>query len=94
MKLEIDWKPYFTDTEYGMVGEIKAFSIVQHGRDFTLYPRLPDRKGLTSPSEEFGSCGEAKARADQLLIAFLKDFLVKMPSAAKSAAVSAAEKAS
>ncbi|MFI6292691.1 hypothetical protein ACIBEJ_13950 [Nonomuraea sp. NPDC050790] len=93
MKLEIHWKPHFRDTEYGMVGEIKAFSLVDHGRDFTLYPRLPDRKGQTPLPEEFRTCAEAKARADQLLTAFLKDFLSKI-SPTKEAAISAAKEAS
>ncbi len=30
MRLEICWKRHFQDTEYGMVGEIKAFSVVEH----------------------------------------------------------------
>ncbi|MBB5077955.1 hypothetical protein [Nonomuraea endophytica] len=75
MKLKIQWKPYFSDTEYGMVGEIKAFSIVRHGSQFTLAPRLPDAKGVTLPAEDFRDLEKAKARADMLLEAFLKAFL-------------------
>ncbi|MFI9554575.1 hypothetical protein [Nonomuraea endophytica] len=75
MKLKIRWKPYFSDTEYGMVGEIKAFSLTCHGPAFTLDPRLPDAKGVTLPAEDFRDPEKAKARAEVLLDAFLKAFL-------------------
>ncbi|MFI6296173.1 hypothetical protein ACIBEJ_31580 [Nonomuraea sp. NPDC050790] len=93
MKLEIRWQPHFTDTEYGMVGEIKVFSIVDHCQEFTLWPRLPNRKGMTPMSESFRTREEAKARADHMLTAFLKDFLPKAPPA-KPAAIGTTRKTS
>ncbi|MBB5079833.1 hypothetical protein [Nonomuraea endophytica] len=93
MRLKIRWKPYFSDTEYGMVGEIKAFSVVCHGSSFTLDPRLPDAKGVTLPSEEFREVDAAKVRADVLLEGFLKAFLADTRQA-EPTAVGAGKEAS
>ncbi|MFI6499574.1 hypothetical protein [Nonomuraea typhae] len=92
MRFEIRWKPHFIDTEYGMVGETKAFSIVNHGFEYTLYPRLPDRKGMTQV-EKFRSTDEAKARAEDLLDEFLTDFLA-VPKPTAEAAPAPAKEAS
>ncbi|MFI6500170.1 hypothetical protein [Nonomuraea typhae] len=83
MRLEIVWRPHFTDTEYGMVGEIKAFSIVEHPCDFTLYPRLPGRMGMTQ-AEKFSSSDKAKARASELLEEFLTAFMAGAPRSRKA----------
>ncbi|WP_157246268.1 hypothetical protein [Nonomuraea typhae] len=83
MRLEIRWKGHFQDTEYGMVGEIKAFSVVDHGYEDILYPRLPDRKGMTQ-AEKFPSTDKAKARAEVLLGEFLTLFLAGSKPASKA----------
>ncbi|MFI9591036.1 hypothetical protein [Nonomuraea sp. NPDC052265] len=77
--LAIEWGPSnFANTEYGRVGEIKAFSLTKWGTAYTLSPRLPDRKGMPYPAEEFRSDQKAKERADEILRQFLTDFLAAM----------------
>ncbi|WP_157252688.1 hypothetical protein [Nonomuraea typhae] len=93
MSVEIAWTSHFRDTEYGMVGEIKAFSLVDHRYGFTLYPRLPDRQGVRLPDESFRTSEEAKAQAEVLLGEFIAAFLAEV-RLARPAALSQAMEAS
>jgi hypothetical protein len=68
----------FRDTEYGWVGAIKAFSIIQKGeKNYTLYPRLPDRKGMVHQTAKCLSQEDARQRATGILGEFLADFFAK-----------------
>jgi hypothetical protein len=60
---EIVWIVRDRNTEYGMFGSIKAFSIHDAGMGIRLDPRLPNRKGITYPSEEFKTREQARSRA-------------------------------
>jgi hypothetical protein len=76
---EITWEDSsFRDTEYGWVGAIKAFSIVQKGeKHYALYPRLPDRKGMVHQTAKCPSQEDARQRAAGILGEFLADFFAR-----------------
>ncbi|MFI9598180.1 hypothetical protein [Nonomuraea sp. NPDC052265] len=74
--LAIEWGPSnFANTEYGRVGEIKAFSLTYSAGTYRLSPRLPDRTGVPCPAEEFRDADKAKQRAEEILREFLTDFM-------------------
>jgi hypothetical protein len=89
--LEISWEPSnFEKTEYGFVGDIKAFSLTYWCGSYSLFPRFPDRKGVLHQSEEFRSAERAHERANALLREFIADFTAtripkKSPSRSHSA---------
>lgn len=60
MRLKIRWQPHSRD---GMVGGIKALSVVDHGPSPRFIRGCPIPKGVTLPTETFRTGGEAKARA-------------------------------
>lgn len=69
----IVWVIRSENTQYGMMGNIKAFSIHCHGSRYSLDPRLPDRKGLAYRGGEFTSSDEAKAHAEEIREEWRKD---------------------
>ncbi|TMR98882.1 hypothetical protein [Nonomuraea basaltis] len=70
---EIVWVRRSRDTEYGMMGNIKAFSIWLSGNSYRLNPRLPDRTGVAIASEEFKSPEKARERAEAIREEWRKD---------------------
>ncbi len=52
--------------EYGMMGNIKAFSVHNQGVRWRLDPRLPDHQGVPYESREFRKLPDAKAWAEKL----------------------------
>ncbi|MDP4510605.1 hypothetical protein [Nonomuraea turcica] len=70
---EIEWVRRSDNTEYGMMGSIKAFSIHVDGISYRLDPRLPDRTGVSYRSEEFRRPEKARERAEAIREAWRED---------------------
>ncbi|WP_113705504.1 hypothetical protein [Nonomuraea lactucae] len=77
-RLEISWEPSpFKDTTYGMVGNVKLFSIKDEGYYKKLRPRVPDHQGVLYREQEFTDPEEAKKCADEILREFMVDLLAE-----------------